>query len=79
MPKLTGRQTPDERLVLGFNAGCSACSKLALRIGERLAGRLEVLSLRKPHVKEWRKKALGDGAPLVPTLLEVRGSEAVRA
>ena len=79
MPKLTGRQTPGKRLVLSFDGGCSACSELARRIGERLAGRLEILSLREPQVEEWRKKTLGEDAPLVPTLFEVRGSEAVQA
>ena len=41
MPKLTGRQTPGKRLVLGFDGWCSACSELARRIGKRLAGRLD--------------------------------------
>ncbi len=78
MPKLTGKETPGKRLVLGFDGGCSACSELARRIEERLAGKLEVLSLREPEVEEWRKKALGEDAPLVPTLFEIRGPE-VRA
>ena len=71
------------RLVLGFDGGCSACGELARRIEERLAGRLEVLNLREPRVEEWRRKALGEDAPLAPTLFEVRGGgdhqEVVRA
>ncbi len=79
MPELKGRQAPGKRLVLGFDGGCSACSELARRIGERLAGKIEVLSLHEPRVEEWREKTLGEDAPLVPTLFEVRGQEVVRA
>lgn len=79
MPELKGRQAPGKRLVLGFDGGCSACSELARRIEERLAGKIEVLSLHEPRVEEWREKTLGEDAPLVPTLFEVRGQEVVRA
>ena len=79
MPEVTGRQTPGSRLVLGFDSGCSACSGLARRIEKQLAGKLEVLSLRETRVEEWRKKTLGEDAPLVPTLFEVRESGVVRA
>ncbi len=77
-PKLTGKEAPGTRLVLGFDGGCSACSELARRIEERLPGQLEVLSLHEPEVEEWRKQALGEGVPLVPTLFEIREPE-VRA
>lgn len=79
MPEITGKQTSGKRLVLGYDGGCSACGELARRIEERLSGRLEVLSLHDPRVEEWRKRTLGEGAPLVPTLFEVRGPETVRA
>jgi murein DD-endopeptidase MepM/ murein hydrolase activator NlpD len=79
MPEMTGKQTSGKRLVLGFDGGCSACGERARRIEARLTGRLEVLSLHDPRVEEWRKRALGDDAPLVPTLFEVSGPEAVRA
>lgn len=79
MPEVMGRQTSANRLVLGFDGGCSACSGLARRIEEQLAGKLEVLSLREPRLEEWRKKTLGEDAPLVPTLFEVRESGVVRA
>jgi murein DD-endopeptidase MepM/ murein hydrolase activator NlpD len=78
VPKLTGRQAPGKRLVLGFDGGCSACGELARRIGERLSGKLEILSLHDPQVEEWRKKTLGEEAPLIPTLFEVKEPE-VRA
>jgi hypothetical protein len=79
MPEMTGKQTSGKRLVLGFDGGCSACGERARRIEARLTGRLEVLSLHDPRVEEWRKRTLGDDAPLVPTLFEVRGPESVRA
>ncbi len=71
MPKLTDREASGKRLVLGFDGGCSACGELARRIEERLAGRLEVLNFHEPSVEEWRQRALGEDAPLVPTLFEV--------
>ncbi|MDP8971949.1 MAG: hypothetical protein M3N45_01945, partial [Actinomycetota bacterium] len=79
MREVTGRRTSGNRLVLGFNGGCSACSGLARRVEEQLAGKLEVLSLREPPVEEWRKKTLGEDAHLVPTLSEVREPGVVRA
>lgn len=72
MRNLTGKQPSGKRLVLGYDGRCSACGELARRIEEQLAGRLEVRNLRDPLVKEWRKKTLGEGAPLAPTLFEVR-------
>jgi hypothetical protein len=65
-------------LVLGFDGGCSACGELARRIGETTS-KLEVRSLHDPRVVEWRRKALGEDAPLIPTLFEVGESEEVRA
>jgi hypothetical protein len=67
-----------KRLVLGFDAGCFACSSLAKRIEERVGGKIEVRSLRDPQVREWRKRALGEDAPWAPTLIEVEGPK-VRA
>jgi len=52
MPQITGKQTSGKRLVLGFDGGCSACGMLARRIEERLAGKLEVLSLHDPRVEK---------------------------
>ena len=66
-------------MVLGFDGGCSACSGLARRVEEQLAGKLEVLSLREPPVEEWRNKTLDEDAPLVPTLFEIREPGVVRA
>ena len=75
MLRLTGRHAPGTRLVLGFDGECSACGELARRIDKQLSGQLEVLSLHEPQVEEWRKKVLGEDAPLVPTLFEVRGGQ----
>jgi hypothetical protein len=63
---------------LGFDGGCSACGELDRRIGETTS-KLEVRSLHDSRVEEWRRKALGEHAPLVPTLFEVGESEEVRA
>ncbi len=63
------------RLVLGFDAGCLACSDLARRIEEQANGKLEVRSLLEPQVEHWRRQALGENAPWAPTLLEIKGAE----
>lgn len=36
------------RLVLGFDAGCMACSELAKRIEEQVGDRLDIRSLSDP-------------------------------
>ncbi len=66
------------RLVLGFDAGCMTCSELAKRIEERVGDKIEVRSLNDPMMDHWRRQALGEAAPWVPTLVEVEGGE-VRA
>jgi hypothetical protein len=78
MGGLFGRSSGDSRLVLGFDAGCTACSELARRIEDAVGERLEVRSLHEPQVYRWREEALGEDAPWAPTLIEVRGEE-VRA
>lgn len=78
LPKPIGKEASGKRLVLGFDGGCSACGELARRIGETTS-KLEVCSLHEPRVEEWRKKALGQDPPLVPTLFEVGGPDEVRA
>jgi hypothetical protein len=40
--------------------------------------KLEIHSLREPHVEHWRREAFGEGAPWAPTLFEVQGAK-VRA
>ncbi len=67
-----------KRLVLGYDAGCLACSELAARIEERAGEKLEVRSMRDPEVGGWREEALGEDAGRAPALFEVDGAE-VRA
>ena len=66
------------RLVLGFDAGCTTCSDMALRIEAAIGERLEVRDLRDPEVAGWIEQALGREARWAPTLIEVSGSR-VRA
>jgi hypothetical protein len=47
------------RLILGFDAGCMACSELAERVEEYAGDKLEVMSLHAPRMQRWRKDALG--------------------
>jgi len=66
------------RLVLGFDAGCLACSELAKKIEERVGNEIEVRSLNDPMMDHWRKEVFGEAAPWAPTLVEVKGGD-VRA
>jgi hypothetical protein len=63
------------KLILGFDAGCFACSDLAKRIKEQVGDKLEIHSLREPQVEHWRKEAFGEGAPWAPTLFEIQGTK----
>ena len=75
----TNNQTGGERrLVLGFDAGCMTCRRLARSIEEAVGDRLEVRDLRDPTVARWIERALGQEAQWVPTLVEVSGDR-VRA
>lgn len=66
------------RLVLGFDGGCARCASLASSIRRCVGDRLEVGDLRSKRARRWRERALGQDAPWVPTLFEVRGGD-VRA
>lgn len=63
------------RLVLGFDAGCMACSDLAKRIEEAVGDKLEVRSLHDPEMMSWRRQSLGENAPWLPTLVEVENGK----
>lgn len=74
MLETANTESPERRrLVLGFDAGCSACSDLARRIEQRTGDRLALRDLADPEVRRWRSEALGENAPWSPTLLEVGG------
>lgn len=77
MVKLEDRESSNggKRLVLGFDGGCLSCSMLAEDIRRRVGQKLGILSLRDPRVQEWRKEALGEDAPWVPTLFEFDGEK----
>ena len=63
------------RLVLGFDAGCMACSKIAEEVTRVSNGRLEVLSLASEQMVEWRRTAFGPNPPWTPTLIDVTDDE----
>lgn len=63
------------RLVLGFDAGCMACSKIADDVAAATRGKLEVMNLSSPEMVAWRVAALGADAPWTPTLVEIAGDK----
>ncbi|WP_017556425.1 hypothetical protein [Nocardiopsis baichengensis] len=68
-------------LFLGYDASCIDCSNIARSIRREAGAHIEVVSLRSPRMREWRSRALGDGAPWAPTLVRVgtEGDETVEA
>jgi hypothetical protein len=63
------------RLVLGFDAGCMACSELAKQIQEQAGEKIQVLSLWDQQVRNWREQVFGHDAPWAPTLIEISGAD----
>lgn len=63
--------TSGGRLVLGYDAGCSACTDLADRVARRVGDKLDVRNLRDPELQGWREQALGEDAKWAPTLFRV--------
>jgi hypothetical protein len=61
----------NKRLVLGFDAGCTACVDLAARVGELVGEKVDIRDLSEPRVEHLRKQALGKDAPWTPTLIEI--------
>lgn len=68
----------EKRLILGFDAGCMACSDLAKQIEKAVNEKLEIRSLYDPQMKHWRSQAIGEDAPWAPTLIEIENGK-VRA
>ncbi|MEU2789947.1 bacteriocin fulvocin C-related protein [Streptomyces sp. NPDC007100] len=67
-----------ERWILAFDASCETCQVVSEAVVRACAGKLEVLPLNHPDVREWRRRALGETAPWAPTLLRTQGDR-VRA
>lgn len=60
-------------MILGYDAGCSSCSRLAEQFEGNFGSDVQVLPLASPQMQEWRAIALGPSAPWAPTLIEVSG------
>lgn len=68
------KQLAAKRLVLGFDAGCMTCSRIAEDAAAASGGKLEVMNLRSPEMVKWRTEALGATPPWKPTLVELAGT-----
>lgn len=66
------------RWVLGFDASCGACRQISDAVAEAGGGKLEVMPLAHPDVRQWRERSTGRDAAWEPTLLRV-GDDSVRA
>jgi hypothetical protein len=65
------RSSDGDRWILAFDGSCYRCRSVAGRVEETGNGKLDVMPLTHPEVDKWRKRALGDDAPFVPTLIRV--------
>ncbi|MBT2535094.1 hypothetical protein [Arthrobacter sp. ISL-69] len=68
------KQLAAKRLILGFDAGCMTCSRIAEDAAAASGGKLEVMNLSSPEMVQWRTQALGATPPWKPTLVELAGT-----
>lgn len=59
------------RWVLAFDSTCGTCRRVAATVADAAGERLEILPLHHPDVLAWRRQALGEDPPSVPTLVRV--------
>lgn len=59
------------RWILAFDASCGTCREISQAVDVAADGKLDVLSLSHPDVRQWRARALGADAPWAPTLIRV--------
>lgn len=62
-------------LYLGFDASCSMCSALVVRLEADFGGDVSVLPLTNPRMARWRVESLGQSPPWLPTLIRVEGDD----
>ncbi len=74
-----GRPGSEAHWVLGFDGSCRTCGEISQAVAVACAGRLEVLPLENPRMKEWRAAAFGPDAPFAPTLIRADEDGRVRA
>ncbi len=67
-----------DRWVLAFDGSCRVCRNMSRAVADASAGKLEVIPLAHPDVREWREQAFGANPVWAPTLLHVRSGQ-VRA
>lgn len=61
------------RWILAFDGSCTKCQAISNRVAQASSGKLEVLPLTHPDVRQWREQCLGENPPWVPTLIQVDG------
>ncbi|MGW8552556.1 bacteriocin fulvocin C-related protein [Streptomyces tubercidicus] len=75
---MTDSRGEQEEWVLAFDGSCDTCSAVSAAVAEASGGKLSVLPLAHPQVREWRQGSMGPSPAWTPTLLHVRG-DAIRA
>ncbi len=68
-------QQGEGRWVLAFDASCGGCREISHTVGQACDGKLEVLPLAHPEVRQWREQRFGSQAPWAPTLIRVQDGD----
>ncbi|CAM5256765.1 hypothetical protein SALBM135S_01597 [Streptomyces alboniger] len=76
---MTALRRNAEKWILAFDGSCDTCSAVSESVERASGGKLEVLPLTHPEVREWRERSMGSSAKWAPTLLRVRNDDDVRA
>ncbi len=63
--------TDQPRWMLAYDATCATCRHISRIVGTACDGRLRVVPLGRPDIRDWRAQALGPRAAWKPTLLRV--------
>ena len=66
-----------ERWFLGFDAGCTKCTKMASQVESVTNQRLTAISLSSAEMTKWREESLGENAPWAPTVIRINGDGSV--
>lgn len=66
------------RWILAFDASCGTCRGISRAVAEACDGKLKLMPLAHPDVRQWREQSLGSQAAWVPTLIRIQADD-VRA
>jgi predicted DCC family thiol-disulfide oxidoreductase YuxK len=60
------------RWILAFDASCGTCRGISRAVAEACDGKLKLMPLAHPDVRQWREQSLGSQAAWAPTLIRIQ-------